>query len=325
MRPRVRQFLLLLIFLGSADVAIAQAGDPAARLHSVRVLVLSTMLADRGIGEWGFAALVEADGHRLLFDTGARPTTVLENARELKVDLAGITDVVLSHNHSDHTGGLLALRREHARTSPGALSKAYVGKGIFWSRPGSGEAGEQNYVLKIRKEYEDTGAAFAEVAEPLQIFPGAWLTGPVPRVYPERNWSGRGQVRTPDGLVEDTIPEDMSLVLDTDRGLVVVTGCGHAGIVNTIEQARKVVRSAPVHAVIGGVHLFPATDEQLDWTAEKLRGFGLENLVGAHCTGLEALYRIRAKAGLSRQTAVVGAVGATFELGKGIDPLELAR
>jgi 7,8-dihydropterin-6-yl-methyl-4-(beta-D-ribofuranosyl)aminobenzene 5'-phosphate synthase len=325
MTPRARRTVLLFLGLAVLRPAAGTAADAPSRLHSVRVLVLSTMLADRGLGEWGFSALVEADGHRLLFDTGARPTTVLENARELKVDLAGITDVVLSHNHSDHTGGLVTLRRENARTSPGALSRAYVGKGIFLSRPGSGTAGEQNYVLKIRKEYEDTGATFVEVAEPVQIFPGAWLTGPVPRVHPERNWSGRGQVRTPEGLVEDTIPEDMSLVLDTERGLVVITGCGHAGIVNTIEHARKVVRPASVHAVIGGVHLFPATDEQLDWTAEKLRGFGLENLVGAHCTGLEALYRIRAKAGLSRQTALVGAVGATFELGKGIDPLEVAR
>src|SRR5262245_45382602 len=312
MTPRTRRAALLLLCLAVLRPAVGAAADAPGRLRSVRVLVLSTMLADRGLGEWGFAALVEADGHRLLFDTGARPTTVLENARELKVDLSGITDVVLSHNHSDHTGGLLTLRRENARTSPSALSRAYVGKGIFLSRPGSGTAGEQNYVLKVRKEYEDTGATFVEVAEPVQVFPGAWLTGPVPRVHPERNWSGRGQVRTAEGLVEDTIPEDMSLVLDTDRGLVVITGCGHAGIVNTIEYARKVVRPASVHAVIGGVHLFPATDEQLDWTAEKLRGFGLENLVGAHCTGLEALYRIRAKAGLSRQTAVVGAVGATF-------------
>src|SRR5262249_9007616 len=197
MTPCARRAVLqlLLFCLAVLRPAAGTAADAPSRLHSVRVLVLSTMLADRALGESGFSALVDADGHRLLFDTGARPTTVLENARELKVDLAGITDVVLSHNHSDHTGGLLTLRRENARTNPGALSRAYVGKGIFLSRPGSGTAGEQNYLLKVRKEYEDTGATFVEVAEPVQVFPGAWLTGPVPRVHPERNWSGRGQVR----------------------------------------------------------------------------------------------------------------------------------
>jgi 7,8-dihydropterin-6-yl-methyl-4-(beta-D-ribofuranosyl)aminobenzene 5'-phosphate synthase len=319
-----RAFRLVLVLLLPFTTGSASADAPP-RIHSARVVVLSTMLADRGIGEWGFAALVEADGHRILFDTGARPDTVLQNARELKVDFKGIRDVVLSHNHADHTGGLLTLRREAAQADPTALSRAYAGKGIFQSRPEEGGTGERNLVLKIRKDYEDGGGAFVEVAEPVQIFPGAWLTGPVPRVHPERNWSGRGQVRTADGLVEDTIPEDMSLVLDTDRGLVVITGCGHAGIVNTIEHARKVVRPAGVHAVIGGLHLFPASDEHLAWTAGKLREFGLENLLGAHCTGLEALYRLREEVRLSRKTAVVGAVGSSFELGKGIDPLDLAR
>ena len=88
------------------------------------------MLADtKGLGEWGFAALVEADGHRLLFDTGARPETVLTNARELGIDLAGVTDVVLSHHHGDHTGGLLTLRRELVKDNPAALSRRYVGRG----------------------------------------------------------------------------------------------------------------------------------------------------------------------------------------------------
>ena len=92
--------------------------------------ILSTMLADtKGLGEWGFAALVEADGRRLLFDTGARPETVLNNARELGIDLSGVTDVVLSHHHGDHTGGLLTLRRELRKANPAALSRAYVGTG----------------------------------------------------------------------------------------------------------------------------------------------------------------------------------------------------
>ena len=115
-----------------------QDARAAARVGTLRVTVLSTMLADtKGVGEWGFAALVEADGHRLLFDTGARPGTVLANARELGIDLAGVTDVVLSHHHGDHTGGLLTLRRELSKTNPQALSRAYVGPGIFLSRPGN--------------------------------------------------------------------------------------------------------------------------------------------------------------------------------------------
>ena len=91
--------------------------------------------------------------------------------------------------------------------------------------------------LNRRKAYEATGGRFIEHSDSGDIFPGAWLTGPVPREYPERNWSVSGKVQTPDGLVEDTVPEDQSLVLDTTQGLVVLTGCGHAGIVNILTYA----------------------------------------------------------------------------------------
>ena len=106
---------------------------------------------------------------------------------------------------------------------------------------------------------------------------------------------------------------------------MLLAGCGHAGIVNTVEYARKTARPAPLHAAIGGFHLFPLDDKRLDWTADRLRDAGLENFVGAHCTGIEPVYRLRTRLGLPRERAVVGAVGASFELGKGIDPLNVAR
>jgi len=165
-------------------------------------------------------------------------------------------------------------------------------------------------MVALKAPYEATGGAFVEVARPTALFPGAWLTGPVPRVHPERNWSGKTQIATAGGLVEDTIPEDMSLVLDTDRGLVVVSGCGHAGVVNTLEYARAAVRKAPVHAALGGFHLFAADDATLDWTAGELRGMGLAHLLGAHCTGVEAVFGLRGRLGLDRRTCVVGAVAS---------------
>ena len=111
-----------------------QTQAAAGQVKTLEVVVLSTMLADRaGVGEWGFSALVETSGHRILFDTGARPETVLQNARELKIDLSGVTEVILSHHHGDHVGGLLTLRRELAKQNPGALKKAFVGAGIFLS------------------------------------------------------------------------------------------------------------------------------------------------------------------------------------------------
>lgn len=315
--------------VGEANVvnaanASSEVQTPPAQVHALKVTILSTMLADSGIGEWGFSALVEVGDHRVLVDTGARPQTVLQNARELGVDLASVQEVILTHNHDDHVGGLMTLRQELMKTNPAALSRAHVAKGIFYSRP-TKSGGEDNEMIAIKKAYEATGGTFIMHESAAEIFPGGWLTGPVPRVFPERNWSVTGQVRTPDGLVEDNIPEDQSLVLNTPRGLVLITGCGHAGVVNILTFSRNTFPNTPVCAIVGGLHLFAASDTQVDWTADKLKEFGLAYLVGAHCTGVESVYRIRQRLGLPRKSAVVGAVGATFVLGEGIHPGKIAQ
>jgi 7,8-dihydropterin-6-yl-methyl-4-(beta-D-ribofuranosyl)aminobenzene 5'-phosphate synthase len=301
------------------------AQGQSARIKDLKVTVLSTMLVgdSAGIGEWGFSALVEADGHRILLDTGSHPDTVLQNTRDLNIDLSDVKEVILTHNHWDHVHGLMTLRREMMKKNPQALSVLHVSQGIFYSRPTP--TGEKNDMIAIRKDYEATGGKIIEHAEGSEIFPGAWLSGPVPRKYPERNWSVSGKVQTPTGLVEDNIPEDQALVLNTPQGLVVVTGCGHAGIVNILTYASAQFPSEPVYGIVGGLHLFPATDDQLNWTGDKLKEFKVANLMGAHCTGIEAVYHLRDRIGLTRKTAVVGSVGSTFTLTEGIHPGSLAK
>jgi 7,8-dihydropterin-6-yl-methyl-4-(beta-D-ribofuranosyl)aminobenzene 5'-phosphate synthase len=287
-------------------------------VRDLKIKVLSTMLTDgAGIGEWGFAALVEVDGHRILFDTGARPQTVAANIAELKVDLTGITDVILSHNHGDHTGGLMTLRRNFMDKDAKSLSVAHVGKGIFLKREGGG-------MEKLKAAYEASGGRFIEYSKPAEILPGVWLTGPVPRPYPERNYQTK-PFETPQGPVEDNVPEDMSMVFQTARGLVVLSGCGHSGVVNTLEYARESIGKVPVYAALGGFHLLNLDDEKLVWTAQKLKEFGVQNFLGAHCTGLEATYRIRQLNGLARKNASVAAVGATFDLKDGLNPGAIAH
>jgi 7,8-dihydropterin-6-yl-methyl-4-(beta-D-ribofuranosyl)aminobenzene 5'-phosphate synthase len=316
----------ILVFAVSASYTAAplpQAPTPH-RVKSVEVRILSTMLADEGFGEWGFAALVEVDGRRILFDTGANDDTVQRNLKALKLDLRDVDTVILSHNHWDHTTGLMPLRREYAARAPTALSRVYAGTGLFWPRIGPGNRVDDR-MARIRKDYEATGGAVVDVSKPIELMPGVWLTGPVARVHPERNWSATGKVRSPSGEVEDTIPEDMALVIQTDQGLVIVFGCGHAGVINTLEHTRKAIDPAPVKAIIGGLHLFAADEKHLAWTATQLKSFGVQQLVGAHCTGIEAVYRIRELAGLTRQTCMVGAVGATYSLKNGINAGRVAK
>jgi 7,8-dihydropterin-6-yl-methyl-4-(beta-D-ribofuranosyl)aminobenzene 5'-phosphate synthase len=341
----VAMFRVFCVSILAVNVAISQApsGAPtpalttAHQVKSLHITILSTMLADEGIGEWGFAALVDADGRRILYDTGNRPDTVLNNARELGIDLSTVTDVVLSHHHGDHTGGVLTLRRELAKVNPAALSRVHVAPEIFRSRRGepgavhriermpTGPDQEANPTIAMKPRIEATGAVIIEHAQPVELMPGVWLTGPVPHRFPERNWSPGISVVTRDGLVPDSVPEDMALVINTEKGLVVVTGCGHAGIVNIVTYAREVVAPSPVYAVVGGLHMFAALDETLAWTAERLRAAGLAYLLGAHCTGVETVFRMRQLAGLDRRSAVVAAVGSSFDLARGIDPLAIAQ
>jgi 7,8-dihydropterin-6-yl-methyl-4-(beta-D-ribofuranosyl)aminobenzene 5'-phosphate synthase len=323
MRRRLLALVSCVLVISAADAA----GQPVPSGHKVQQLeirILSTMLADEGFGEWGFAALVEVDGRKILFDTGANEDTVQRNLKAMALDLSDVELVILSHNHDDHTTGLMTLRRQYTAVNPRALSTAYAGTGLFWPRIGpAGQVSDR--MNAIRRDYEATGAKVIDVAGPIEIVPGVWLTGPVPRVHPERNWSSLGKVRTANGDVEDTVPEDMTMVIQTADGPVYLFGCGHAGVINTLEHARKTIDPAPVKAVIGGVHLFGASDDHLAWTAARLKAFGVRQFVGAHCTGIEATYRIRQLAGLTRDTAMVGAVGASYSLTRGINAVRIAK
>jgi 7,8-dihydropterin-6-yl-methyl-4-(beta-D-ribofuranosyl)aminobenzene 5'-phosphate synthase len=133
------------------------------------------------------------------------------------------------------------------------------------------------------------------------------------------------QIERNGSLEEDTIPEDQALVINTPQGLVVVSGCGHAGIVNTMEYARSILDEQTVHAVLGGFHLLSLPDEKVEWTGAKMHEFGVEHVQGSHCTGINAVQLLRDSADLRRDTSVVGAVGSTFKLGEGIQPGLLTR
>jgi 7,8-dihydropterin-6-yl-methyl-4-(beta-D-ribofuranosyl)aminobenzene 5'-phosphate synthase len=204
----------------------------AGQTRELKVTVLSTMLADAGFGEWGYSALVEADGKKILFDTGANPDIVLKNAAALGIELSDVEDVVVSHHHDDHTGGLLSLRRALMVKNPNAMSRVHVSGNIFTPRL-KADGSDGNGLAPIRGPYEATGGHFILHDGPTELAPGVWFTGPVPRKYPETNWSNQGlRIHTSTGDTVDNIPDDAALVFNTSDGLVILTGCGHAGIVN---------------------------------------------------------------------------------------------
>tara|TARA_B110000014_G_scaffold55936_1_gene37775 strand:+ start:2206 stop:3132 length:927 start_codon:yes stop_codon:yes gene_type:complete len=284
------------------------------KIEDFKVTILSTMLSDTYQGEWGFSAIIEVDGKRILFDTGSRENTVIENAKEMKIDLSNIENVFLSHNHKDHTGGLFTIKKNF----PTSFSKAHVSKGIFYSRPSS--TGKNHYILENKKKIENIGVKFITHTKPNQIIPGVWTTGTVPRKYDEKNWSELGKLINLNGeKVEDIIPEDQSLFFDTKNGIVLISGCGHAGLVNTLEYVQSIIPNRPIYKILGGFHLLNLDEKKLKWTSDKMKEAGIKYFVGAHCTGINATYTIRNFMGLSKEKALVGSVG-TFIDKYGIHP-----
>ncbi|MES2775734.1 MAG: MBL fold metallo-hydrolase [Bacteroidota bacterium] len=314
----MRKFTLFLLLSLAFDSLAAQNNLNVVK--RLKITILSTMLAERGIGEWGFSALVEADSTRILFDAGAREKTVLENCKELNIDLSKVTTLVLSHNHGDHTVGWLPLRNSMKAIDAKALSVTHAGLGLFDTRITS-RGDENRSRQKDSLLYTQSGGQVILHDGFTEIAPGVFLTGPVPRPYPEKNYTlGGNIVRKKDAsgnIVDDIVPEDMSLVIRTEKGLVLLSGCGHSGIINTTTHIQNNLKQQPLLAAIGGFHLLENTNEQIRWTADQLKKTGLRFFMGAHCTGIEPVYQIRDWVGLKRGECIVGSVGAVFDLEKG--------
>lgn len=320
--------LLLSLWINTVEAA-----EPVA--PHVSVTILATNVGDMHThgnsvattqGEWSFAAWVEVDGRAFLFDTGWSQSNVLHNATVLGIDLSRAEDLILSHHHGDHTGGLETLRKELTQKNPKALSRIHVAKGIFASRPGPNNT-ERNPMVARRAALETSGSTFIVYSQTTEIAPKVWVTGPVPRPYPEKNYPQHEMsvVQIDGKTVHDTIPESQALVVVTPDGPVVISGCGHAGLINTLEYVQTKISDQSPHAAIGGFHLFAASDETLQWTSEALGKMQLGHFLGSHCTGFECVYHVREHAGLDRNHALVGAIGTRFVSGQGITPGNINR
>jgi 7,8-dihydropterin-6-yl-methyl-4-(beta-D-ribofuranosyl)aminobenzene 5'-phosphate synthase len=297
-----------------------------------KITILSDMIIGRHtVGEWGFSALVEVTSggvsKRFLFDTGGNPQTVLTNAGILKIDVCSIQDVVLSHNHNDHTTGLDTLRKTCAVQNPDAFKNAYVGGDeIFWPRINA-QGGNDNAMTGEKARFEAQGGTFVVSEQPTEAFlgvPGIWLTGKITRNHDEKTYPGTPNIQDPDGnLSPDLMPEEHALVINTAKGMVVLTGCAHAGIVNTIETAQGILGAEPPITLVGGIHLFPLplgdrhTEGTVAWEARQLRRAGVWQILGAHCTGLERFVYIREHLRLDATSAAFSTIGTVLDLSTG--------
>ncbi|BDV41435.1 MBL fold metallo-hydrolase [Geotalea uraniireducens] len=254
--------------------------------HRITILCDNTVGPISGtIGEHGFAALVEGSGQGLLFDTG-RGEGLLHNAQRMGRDLRRVSRVALSHGHYDHTGGLWPLL---GSCGP---KEILAHPGIFTRRYRVREGESVSIGIPYAEDFlRGQGAIFSLSEKWREIGPETWLTGEVPRLTGYEK-GDTGLCCDDGGCTADPISDDQSLVLRSERGLVLLLGCCHAGVVNTIEWAQKMTGIDEVYAVIGGTHLGFCSQAQLDETIAALRRFGVRKILGSHCTGFYAAARL---------------------------------
>jgi 7,8-dihydropterin-6-yl-methyl-4-(beta-D-ribofuranosyl)aminobenzene 5'-phosphate synthase len=231
-------------------------------------------------GEHGLAFLIETKSGCILFDTGQSGTVLLHNLELLGVEPDAINALAISHAHYDHTGGLPALLDQIAGIP------LYAHPDLFRERF-SRRKELKSVGLLLGKEALGQRLTFQLSAEPTEILPGVWTTGEITdRAEPEGR-SVHHLVRGVEGWEPDPYRDDMSLVLETGRGLAVLCGCCHAGLLNTLAHVRRVF-GVDITAVAGGAHLIQADEAHLRRVVEVLGELGLPRLYLNHCTGQRA-------------------------------------
>jgi len=238
---------------------------------------------------------------KLLWDTGASPEVMLHNADALNIDLSMIDLICLSHGHYDHTGGLMGvLQRLKGRACILAHPDIFAPK--LKARPTLDYIGPPF----TRGQAEAAGAVMLECRGPAALAPGITTTGEIPRLEAFERVEGFWTFR--DGqYCKDDIQDDQALAVSIpDRGLAVITGCAHSGIINTIRQAQKITGVDELYAVIGGFHLMGAEKERIDATAEALKGLDPAIIRPGHCAGQKAVCRLQKVLGERCQPLAVG-------------------
>ncbi|HGY56700.1 MAG TPA: MBL fold metallo-hydrolase [Caldithrix abyssi] len=237
-------------------------------------------------GEQGLSILIHTPDASLLFDTG-QTDTFLKNARQLELNLQTVEAIVLSHGHYDHGGGLphflKAVKPVPVYCHPALLNKkfrdqdsALVDIGVPWEKTDIIHAGG-DLIFKTH--------AF-------EIFPGIWYSGEIPRHSRFESIDESYRQRVLESYIHDELHDDISLILQTKKGLIVLLGCGHSGVINTVKHAMRITGEKRLYAVMGGMHLQLCSDEKIENVVKHLKALNPEYVIPLHCTGFRAVSRL---------------------------------
>ncbi|MBW2149700.1 MAG: MBL fold metallo-hydrolase [Deltaproteobacteria bacterium] len=276
-----------------------------------RITILCENFVGRlvGSGEHGFSAFIETEEGNYLFDTG-NGHSIVANSLAMDKDLRFITRIFLSHGHYDHTGGLPDALRLKGKVD------VHVHPHVFLDRIAvlkeDGKETKRFVGIPYKKGYlESLGANFLFNSDFTEVEKGIFLTGEVPRKTPFEKPDQRLFSEIDGKTVQDIFLDDQSLVLDTDKGLILILGCAHSGMINIIHHVTAKTGKDKLYAILGGTHLDFLTPDQLEESIRSLKEMKIEKIGVSHCTGMRATFRLLQEFG---DRFFYGCVGSVLEI-----------
>jgi 7,8-dihydropterin-6-yl-methyl-4-(beta-D-ribofuranosyl)aminobenzene 5'-phosphate synthase len=276
-----------------------------------RITILCENLVGRlmGSGEHGFSAFIETEKGNYLFDTGSGHS-IVPNSLILDKDLKSIRKIFLSHGHYDHTGGLPEVLKMKGRVDVHAHSHVFIDR-IHVIKE-NGKETKRFIGTPYKKSYlEFLGANFILNTDFMEVEKGIFFTGEVPRKTSFEKPDPRLFTEVDGKTTQDIFLDDQSLILDTDKGVILILGCAHSGMINIINHVVDKIGKGKFHAILGGTHLDFLTPEQLEESINVLREMEIERIGVSHCTGMRAAFRFHLEFG---ERFFYGCVGSVLEV-----------
>lgn len=319
-------------FAETSDVQITVLVDNVASLMARGTETVKRYREKPLLAEHGFAAFLHLKEARqqIIWDAGITETALLENAAKMGIDLSLVDAIALSHGHRDHAEALtgllhLIVPRLEAREWQQDITPEEIEGWIesqrvplvahpacFRERWSIAPDGRRFGPRRLpRAEWEAAGADIVETAEPYKLAPGCWTTGEIPRRSFERaGTSPRWVYRAGGQFIRDYVPDDQAIVINVrDKGLVILSGCAHSGVVNTVHHARHISGVDNIWAILGGFHLGRAEEDDIERTIDAITALEPRMVVPSHCTGWEATVRFAER---MPGQFVQGTVGTTY-------------
>jgi 7,8-dihydropterin-6-yl-methyl-4-(beta-D-ribofuranosyl)aminobenzene 5'-phosphate synthase len=250
----------------------------------ITVVVENTAQGPGLLAEHGLAYWIEYGGRHILLDSG-QGGVLISNAYKLGIPIQEIDALVLSHGHYDHTGGAAEALKTNRPVTVYAHPAAFARK---FMRKSEGAVREIGMPCLSSNAIHDSRNRLIDADRPTTVFEGLIATGPVPRLTDFEDTGGAFFLDEA-CTQPDPLEDDQSVFFNTVEGVIVLLGCAHSGVINTLHYISRLTENRPIRAVIGGMHLAGVTTERIKRTIEEFQRIGIKYLAPAHCTGVPAI------------------------------------